>query len=227
MTLKEKSKTYTFWISLVSALIVLAKTIAEHFGYNFNQNLLLGVAAGVASILVLVGVLTGPSKKATLKSLEEKSKEIYDDQTHTIEQIKEDIMEQNLSLEEQLEYLKRNIAEKTNKTVENNQKNDEITQNVTDETANIAAECQNSITISADESEYIEEQKVVEEASVEPIEIAEPTEIETGEEKIGSDEIVKADEEKEFSNLCKTFNVDDYSLDELKTILVKILTNIL
>lgn len=217
MTLKEKSKTYTFWISLISALIVLAKTIAEHFGYNFNQNLLLGIATFFASILVLVGVIAGPSKKATLQSLEEKSREIYDEEKKLNNQIKEDIMEQNLTLEEQLEFLKHNIAEKANETLQNSTENDQKQQNQIETDPNYVLENQISMADLTKEETQMPNDETA---------ILEPEQQSTKDDEIVSIETEQEKQSKYFED-NKAFNIEDYSIDELKAILVKIITNIL
>ena len=91
MTLKEKMKTYNFWVSLVSCLLLLAKIVAEQFGYSLSPSLATNIATIVCAVLVLFGLISAPGKKIDLKELETQTKEIIKQNEQLISQTKEDI----------------------------------------------------------------------------------------------------------------------------------------
>ncbi len=110
MTLKEKAKTYSFWISLVSAALILARTIAEYCGVEINHNLVLSVATGICGILVIIGILSGPKSSKKIEDLQKETQLIEESNNQTIQKIKEDIQKnmENMTIEEQLEFLRNN-----------------------------------------------------------------------------------------------------------------------
>ncbi len=69
MTLKEKIKSYSFWVSLTSALVLILKVIGSKFGFNIDATLASDIITSLCSILVITGIIVTPTSKS-VKDLE-------------------------------------------------------------------------------------------------------------------------------------------------------------
>jgi len=67
MTLKDKMKTYNFWISLVSACLLIARIIGDKFGFSVDSGLVMDVTTGVCGIFVILGIISAPQKNTINK----------------------------------------------------------------------------------------------------------------------------------------------------------------
>mgnify|MGYP003571272703 CR=1 FL=1 len=65
MTLKDKMKQYNFWISLVSACLLVARIIAHKFNYEIDSSLVMDVTTGLCGIFVILGIISAPQKVIT------------------------------------------------------------------------------------------------------------------------------------------------------------------
>lgn len=65
MTLKDKMKTYNFWISLVSAILLVARIIAGKFNVEIDSSLVMDITTGLCGIFVVLGIISAPTKAAT------------------------------------------------------------------------------------------------------------------------------------------------------------------
>ena len=115
MNLKQKVKTYSFWISIISAVLIVVRIIGEYFGWFINEGLIMDIVTGICGILVLLGILSSPTNKdenmeETIKNLKEQSTQIQTQQKELTQTIKTDIMQKQLSIEEQIALLKQNAA---------------------------------------------------------------------------------------------------------------------
>ena len=124
MNLKQKVKTYSFWISLISAVLIVVRIIGEHFGWFINESLIMDIVTGVCGILVLLGILSSPTNKEepmeeTINNLQEQSKQAIAEQKELTKTIQQDITEKQLSLEEQIALLKQNAQNKQQESVGN------------------------------------------------------------------------------------------------------------
>lgn len=116
MSLKEKTKTYSFWMSLISSLLLVAKTICEQCGVVISDAVTTNIITGVCSVMVLAGLFISPTKKMSLKELQTEAEQIMNNQEQTYKQIKEEVesamdMQEKLSIEEQIEFLKHKLEE--------------------------------------------------------------------------------------------------------------------
>ena len=68
MTLKDKAKTYNFWISLVSAVILIVRIIGDKFNIFIDTTLLMDITTGLCSIFVVLGILSAPKATNTVKN---------------------------------------------------------------------------------------------------------------------------------------------------------------
>lgn len=64
MTLKEKIKSYSFWVSLASAIVLILKVIGAKFGFNIDATLASDIITSVCSVLVITGIIVTPTSKA-------------------------------------------------------------------------------------------------------------------------------------------------------------------
>ncbi len=151
MNLKNKLKSYSFWISLISALLIVVRIIGEHFNWFINESFIMDIVTAVCGVLVLLGILSTPSSgengQTNLEELEQQSKEIQNKQKQTNSQIKEDIMAEQLTIQQQIEMLKKNLntdksLEQESSEVETKEDSKDVGQSET-ETQDMQASAQN------------------------------------------------------------------------------------
>lgn len=63
MTFKEKLKSYNFWISLVSALILILNILGDKFNFTVDPNLVIDLSTALCSIFVILGIISIPKQK--------------------------------------------------------------------------------------------------------------------------------------------------------------------
>lgn len=182
MTLKDKVKTYSFWISLVSAILIVVRVIGQHFGWFINESLIMDIVTGVCGVLVLLGILSSPTKKETI--MEDIKTEINNattNQTGLNNQIKEDVKTSQLTIKEQIELLKKQAQQE-----DDTQSTTEFTVNNTNQKLDInevedlqSAQLIQEETVSELESEALQEELQDEQTISETLTVAEqPTAVE-------------------------------------------------
>lgn len=117
MTLKQKVKTYSFWISIISALLIIVRIIGEHFGWFINEGLIMDIVTGVCGVLVLLGILSSPSKKEgsmeeTFSNLKQESMQAQAEQESLVQTINDDIQAEQLTIEQQIQALRNQSMQK-------------------------------------------------------------------------------------------------------------------
>lgn len=65
MTIKDKLKSYNFWITLVSAIILLLQVFGEKFDFKIDSTFIIDVTTALCSIFVILGIITVPKSKTT------------------------------------------------------------------------------------------------------------------------------------------------------------------
>lgn len=63
MTIKDKLKSYNFWITLVSALILLLQIFGNKFNFKVDSQFILDVTTALCSIFVILGIISVPKAK--------------------------------------------------------------------------------------------------------------------------------------------------------------------
>lgn len=63
MTIKDKLKSYNFWITLVSAIILLLQIFGEKFNFKVDSNFIIDVTTALCSIFVILGIISVPKSK--------------------------------------------------------------------------------------------------------------------------------------------------------------------
>lgn len=65
MTIKDKLKSYNFWITLVSAIILLLQVFGEKFNFKVDSTFIIDVTTALCSIFVVLGIISVPKQKTT------------------------------------------------------------------------------------------------------------------------------------------------------------------
>lgn len=68
--MKERLKSYKFWVSFSGAVVVLLKTLGQAFGFEVNESVIDGIIMGVCGVLVAMGLVEKPKP---LNTQEEKN----------------------------------------------------------------------------------------------------------------------------------------------------------
>lgn len=63
MKLKERIKTYNFWVSLSSAIFLLLKVLGTQFGFKVDESLFSDLITSLCGILVILGIIVPPTNK--------------------------------------------------------------------------------------------------------------------------------------------------------------------
>lgn len=61
MDLKYKIRTYNFWISLSSAILLFVRVIGQHFGFEIDSTLFMDIVTALCGILVVLGIIIMPT----------------------------------------------------------------------------------------------------------------------------------------------------------------------
>lgn len=102
MNLKQRVKTYSFWVSLASAIFLILRVVGEHFGFSVNENLFSEIFTALCSILVLLGIIVPPKAK-NQDSTEEKTQELLQNSTlNNMEENMEEIETDEIEIDDAL-----------------------------------------------------------------------------------------------------------------------------
>ena len=61
MRLRDKIKSYSFWVSLASAIILILKILGTRFGFSIDESMISDLFTALCSILVLLGIIVVPN----------------------------------------------------------------------------------------------------------------------------------------------------------------------
>ena len=68
MDIKTKLKTYSFWVSLASAILLLVQTIGRPLGLIIDETLYMSIVNSVLGVFVVLGIVSHPSQSLVSKS---------------------------------------------------------------------------------------------------------------------------------------------------------------
>lgn len=69
MKLKDKIKSYSFWVSLASAVILILKVLGSRFGFSIDESMVSDIFTAICSVLVLLGIIVIPqAPQSTLEN---------------------------------------------------------------------------------------------------------------------------------------------------------------
>ncbi len=118
MKLKDRIKTYNFWVSLSSAIFLIIKVLGSQIGFKVDENLFSDLITSLCSILVLLGIIVPPTKiqsKSVNLNNETLSKNCNDDLCNT-----NSLMGSNNLCESNIETnIESNVENKTTPNTEN------------------------------------------------------------------------------------------------------------
>lgn len=74
MKIKDKIKSYSFWVSLASAVILILKVVGSRFGFTVDESMVSDAFTAICSILVLLGIIVVPSTQDKTNSTQTENK---------------------------------------------------------------------------------------------------------------------------------------------------------
>ena len=112
MTIKDKLKSYNFWITLVSAIILLLQVFGEKFNFKIDSNFIIDVTTGLCSIFVVLGIISVPKAKTPKTDI----RFVETNYTELSEQISSQLMQKinNISLLENVQNQDEKCLEEDN-----------------------------------------------------------------------------------------------------------------
>ena len=168
MKLKDKIKSYSFWISIVSALVLILKVIGAKFGFTVDETFISNLTTSLCSVLVLLGIIVSPTGKVEnipnfleSKTLENVSKEPKTSQTTEGNTQQESLSETSDNKEfENSVYSESKISEQNAESIlnksENNTYKHEPDETIYVETMSYEPECvKTSQDIQTDDTEVV------------------------------------------------------------------------
>lgn len=95
MNLREKIKSYSFWVSLASAVILILKVLGSRFGFQVDETMISDLFTALCSILVLLGIIVVPQQKQATNLPQENQhvQEVVSDKTTTQPEPVEEVTE--------------------------------------------------------------------------------------------------------------------------------------
>lgn len=76
--MKNKFKTYSFWMSVCAAVVLVINNLAKAFGFSFDNEVFTQIIDSVCGVLVVFGVLTISKKDKEKNTTETKPEEAPD-----------------------------------------------------------------------------------------------------------------------------------------------------
>lgn len=109
MKLKDKIKSYSFWVSLTSAIILILKILGNRFNFIVDETMVSDLFTALCSILVLLGIIVPPSQqvlttqKLNSNSITNHTDEVVQDKPNVIEiKVQEEVVEEILNEEQKI-----------------------------------------------------------------------------------------------------------------------------
>lgn len=74
MNLKNKMKSYSFWISICGAVIVLVSVIGQICGWNVDEKIMTDILSAMCTVLVVMGITSTPNGTSSIDDIMEEIK---------------------------------------------------------------------------------------------------------------------------------------------------------
>lgn len=116
MNLKYKIRTYNFWISLASAVLLLVRLIGQRFGFTIDSNAFMDIVTALCGVMVVLGIITMPVTSTTTETKTKKQK------TTTEKQV-QDIVDNMQEMQNETNLLNDENAENNEQTTEESAEN--------------------------------------------------------------------------------------------------------
>lgn len=65
MKLKDRIKSYKFWVALSASLVILLKTLGDALNFEVPEEVVNGIIMGFCGVLVVLGVVEKPTTTQT------------------------------------------------------------------------------------------------------------------------------------------------------------------
>ena len=84
--MKERIKSYSFWVGLAGAVVAVVQAIGKAVGFIPNEEIISNIILGIAGVLVALGIVSKPKNTTNQNNLQEKEESME-------EKIEENIIE--------------------------------------------------------------------------------------------------------------------------------------
>lgn len=74
MKLKDRLKSYSFWVSLSAALVIFVEAIGKAFNFDIPEEIINNIVMGFCGVLVVLGVVVKPTSTTSSETLTEENK---------------------------------------------------------------------------------------------------------------------------------------------------------
>ena len=135
MKIRDKIKSYSFWVSLTSAIILILKILGTRFGFVVDETMVSDLFTALCSILVLLGIIVPPQNISNIAPKNENINNQLKTTEHmqTIQTTEDQIIEnrqtnftnENIKTIDKLEPSTEIIPENINESNSNNQEQTE------------------------------------------------------------------------------------------------------
>ena len=136
MKLRDKIKSYSFWVSLTSAIILILKILGTRFGFVVDETMVSDLFTALCSILVLLGIIVPPqnisniSPKTTninnLSKTTQQPVQINQKTENKIPENKQSVLTiENINTIDESEPITENVSENINEVISTNQEQKE------------------------------------------------------------------------------------------------------
>lgn len=73
--MKDKLKSYSFWMSVSAAVVLVVNNIGKHFGFYVDNDIIAEIVDSICGVLILFGVLTmtKEEKKSNEENIDNKT----------------------------------------------------------------------------------------------------------------------------------------------------------
>ena len=75
MKLKDRIKSYKFWVALSASLVILLKTLGDALNFEVSEEVVNGIIMGFCGVLVVLGVVEKPAPSQTTTEQPEQTSE--------------------------------------------------------------------------------------------------------------------------------------------------------
>ena len=90
--MKNKIKSYSFWVALSGSIVIFVNALGELFGFSVQDDLISGLIMAFAGILVVLGIVTMPKDNTSQEDEKQDEKNEDDsDKPQTEDNIGQDI----------------------------------------------------------------------------------------------------------------------------------------
>lgn len=96
MNIKEKMKSYSFWVSLTSAVVLVVKLVGQKYGLVIDDGFISDLVTSLCGILVILGIIVLPAKK---DNPQKNNNQLADDANY-LEKLKDTLDSTNINKEE-------------------------------------------------------------------------------------------------------------------------------